>query len=352
MNLLSHIAALGLALGAHAAAAAPVGVMALDLENKANGRKLPSEFWYEAAPDALPQPFSLQPVFVPLDIARNAPPAARERRPLIVLSHGNWGSRFSQGWLVPALTNAGYVVLSTSHPGTMGNDQSVAGRFRLWDRPGDVSFALDELLKDPKLAAMIDATRIGFVGHSFGGWTGVSLAGGRWEPALQKAYCDQAAQKDYYCAAREDVSAIPAGDAANSYRDARIKAFYIMASGPGQGFTQESLRAIRAAVRVDTAQFDDVLEPVANSTALARAVPGASEVVRPVGHFAYVPLCRVKPPASAGDISLICADPDGVDRRHVLHAPGRLRLRGRKLCVFHHHGPTQTGGAVVPLITS
>ena len=71
----------------------------------------------------------------------------------------------------------------------------VAGRYRLWDRSRDVSFALDEVLKQPKWAALIDETRIGFVGHSFGGWTGVSLAGGRYDPGQQRAFCEKSLEE-------------------------------------------------------------------------------------------------------------------------------------------------------------
>src|SRR5260370_15219774 len=114
------------------------------------------------------------------------------KQPLIVISHGNWGSRFSQGWLALELVKSGYVVLSTSHPGTVGDDQSAAGRYRLWDRSRDVSFALDEVLKTPKWAALIDQDRIGFVGHSFGCWTGISIDGGRYAAASTKACCANA----------------------------------------------------------------------------------------------------------------------------------------------------------------
>jgi predicted dienelactone hydrolase len=314
------IVALGIVASAGVGAAEearPLGVVTLDLENKANARKVTSEFWYEAASDSAAQPFATNPVFRAMPLARNAAPAAQGKRPLVIVSHGNWGTRFSQGWLAAALTQAGYIVLSTSHPGTLGNDQTAAGRFRLWDRSTDVSFALDEVLKDPKWSALIDETRIGFVGHSFGGWTGLSLAGARYEPARQLSYCEHVAKKDYYCSQKDDISGIPVDDASRSYKDARIKAFYVMASGPGKGFTDESLRAIRAPIVFDTAQFDEVLEPQANSSDVARQVPGAKEVVRPAGHFAYVPVCNGRPPASAGVISQICADPEGVDRAQV-----------------------------------
>src|SRR5262249_15339978 len=135
---------------------------------------------------------SFRPPLRPITVARGADPRRDvAKRPIIVISHGNWGSRYSQGWLALKLVNAGYVVLSTSHPGTVGDDQTVAGRYRLWDRSTDVSFALDQVLKDPKWAALIDTPWIGFVGHSFGGWTGVSLAGGRYDPARQRAFCEK-----------------------------------------------------------------------------------------------------------------------------------------------------------------
>jgi predicted dienelactone hydrolase len=183
------------------------------------------------------------------------------------------------------------------------------------------SFALDEVLNDPKWAALVDEARIGFVGHSFGGWTGVSLAGGRYDPARQRAFCDNARKKDFYCdgTLKDDVAGVPAKDAGDSFEDGRIKAFYIMGSGPGQGFAPDSLKLISAPFLVDTAQFDEILDPVSNSTNLARQIPSAREVVRPVGHFAYVPECRwlVGPILTKLAGLPLCGDPQGVDRAQV-----------------------------------
>ncbi len=305
-----------------AAAADVVGTTTLELQDKATGRKVTTELWFKAAPDARIEWFSPRPPIRSIPIARNADPRPPLRKhPLIVISHGNWGSRFSQGWLAHELVKSGYVVLSTSHPGTDGDDQSVAGRYRLWDRSRDVSFALDEVLKHPKWAALIDENRIGFVGHSFGGWTGVSLAGGRYDPVRQRAFCDKAAKKDFYCdgTLKDDIAGVATEDAGDSFRDVRIKAFYIMASGPGQGFAADSLRSIGVPFVVDTAQFDEILDPVSNSTNLAQQIPGAREVVRPVGHFVYVPECRwLIGPALAKFAGLpLCDDPKGVDRTRV-----------------------------------
>jgi predicted dienelactone hydrolase len=291
-----------------------VGTVTIEIDNRAASRTITNELWFEAAPGAAVEPFSTRPPFRAIPIARNATPnSAGGKRPLIVISHGNFGSRFSHGWLAVPLVSTGYVVLSTSHPGTAAGDQSAAGRYRLWDRSRDVSFAIDELLKNARWSWLIDEHRIGFVGHSFGGWTGVSLAGGRWDAARQRAFCERAQKRDFYCAGtlKDDITGVPARDGGESYRDTRITAFYIMASGPGQGFTPESLKSISVPFIVETAQFDTVLEPQANSSALARQIPGAREVTRPAGHFVYAPECIDEIPAGA---SQICSDPPGVDR--------------------------------------
>jgi predicted dienelactone hydrolase len=321
---MSLFAALLLASAIPTAAAAgdSVGTATLELENKATGRKITTELWFEAAGDAKIEWFTPRLPLRPIPIARNANPQPPFRKhPLIVISHGNWGTRFSQGWLALELVKAGYVVLSTSHPGTVGDDQTVSGRLRLWDRSRDVSFAHGEVLNDPKWAALIDETRIGFVGHSFGGWTGVSLAGGRYDPGQQRSFCEKVLKKDFYCNAilKDDIAGVSVTDAAESFGDARIKAFYIMASGPGQGFVAESLRSISAPFFVDTASFDEVLEPLANSTAIARQIPGAREVTRAVGHFAYVPECRwlIGPVLTRLAGLPLCDDAQGVNRAQV-----------------------------------
>ena len=323
MRMLILLAAL--AIGAPATCAAVqnervVGATTIELQNKVSKRKVVTELWYAPAGNPKAEDLSFRPPLRPVTVARGAEPVSG-KRPLIVVSHGNWGSRYSQGWLALKLVRSGYIVLSTSHPGTVADDQTATGRYRLWDRSRDVTFALDQVLNDPKWAALIDETRIGFVGHSFGGWAGVSLAGGRFDPVRQRAFCESVSKKDPYCdgTLKDDVSAISAIDAGESFKDARIRAFYIMASGPAQGFAADSLQSISAPFIVDTARFDEILEPLANSGALAKQISGAREIVRPVGHFAYVPECRPligKVLAAAAGIP-ICDDPAGIDRATV-----------------------------------
>ncbi len=295
-----------------------VGTTTIEMKDASRNRAVTSELWFEAAPGSRAEDFSVLPPLAAISIARNAQPKpGTERRPLIVISHGNWSTRYGQGWLAIELVKAGYWVLTPSHPGTMNGDLRAESRARLWERSQDVSFALTQLLNDPVWAARIDAQRIGFVGHSFGGWTGVSLAGGVYDYARQLQACKDMQPKDLYCEGqvKEDEPSWATKDGTASFKDARFRAFYLMATGPASGFSPESLKGITVPVVLDTAKQDTVLAPQVGSSLLARTIPGAREIVRDVSHFVYVPICR--PVVGRLLAAQICTDAPGADRQTV-----------------------------------
>jgi predicted dienelactone hydrolase len=298
--------------------AATVGTRTLAIKDTERGRNLTTEIWFQADSSAKAEGFSPILPIAAIQLAPNSDPAADfKKRPLVVISHGNWGTRYSQGWLASRLVRAGYVVISPSHPGTMNDDRTSAGALRLWDRSDDVRVALSAVLKDPKWAALIDQDKIGFWGHSFGGWTGVSLAGGKFDMNQEIAACKEQTPKDMYCNGllTDDLSKISLEGSDGSYADSRFKAFYLTATGPVRGMTVPSLKAITTPMLFDTAQFDEVLAPEMNSTWAAKTVPNATEIVRPVGHFVYVPIC--KPIIGKLAAALICTDLKGVERADV-----------------------------------
>jgi predicted dienelactone hydrolase len=295
---------------------ATLGVETVPIKDAA-GRDVTTEVWYPASESAVESAFAARPFFQPIQLARGASYCCEKEksRPLIVISHGIFGNRFSQGWLASTLVSHGYIVATVTHPNTTADDITPAGIYRLWDRAADVSFVLDKLLSDPKWSTRIDPARIGFVGHSFGGGTGVLLAGGVQDAGALIRFCKTpAATRDTYCAslAKLDPQNLDLRPTKSSYLDQRIRALYLMASAPAQGFSAETLRSIRASIVVETAIQDEILDNSANSTMFAREIPGASAVNRQVGHFAYVPVCLTGsiPPQAAS----ICTDPAGVDR--------------------------------------
>lgn len=114
--------------------------------------------------------------------------------PLLVISHGLGGTRDGLDYLGKFWASHGYVCAQIQH---LGSDESVwrgtaqpmaamraAARSpqAINDRPLNVKFAIDELLKsnlDPKSALFgrIDGSKIGAAGHSFGAFTAQAVAG-------------------------------------------------------------------------------------------------------------------------------------------------------------------------------
>ena len=298
-----------------------VGTASIDMDDKAHMRKFVSELWFEAAPG-----FQGRGVFGPATASLPQDRAQRRaghpplgKRPLIVVSHGNWGTRYSQGWLAVRLVNAGYVVLSTSHPGTLGDDQSVAGRLaalgpgaRRLVRPGP------RCSSTPSGPRSSTTGRIAFAGHSFGGWTGVSLAGGRYRSRATAGLLRGRPDKGLLLRRhrfKDDTSGI------RRRRQRLVQGHPLQgllhhATGPGRGFLARITQVDRPPFLVDTAKADEILEPGGQFERVGPAHSAARELVRPVGHFAYVPECKwlVGPLLARAADTPICNDPKGVDR--------------------------------------
>ncbi len=184
----------------------PPGTRALTLTDTARARTLPTQVWYPAVAEAAPAVaagFSvteyetganrtrLTELLAAADptcptatahAARDAAPAAG-RFPLIAMSHCHECTRFSTATVAERLASHGFVVIAVDHVGNT-----------LWDQPsglpidtttltlrvGDVRFAIDAALSGgdvpAELQAIVDSTRVGVVGHSFGAVTAGKVA--------------------------------------------------------------------------------------------------------------------------------------------------------------------------------
>jgi dienelactone hydrolase len=200
----------------------PVGVRTIEAHDQARGRLFPCEIWYPAQSDA-------RDGAVPDEIRDSA--ACPGAHPLVVFSHYSGGHRRSATFLCTHLASHGYVVAALDHSEVVApelarrDDETDAERARRIDavvasRVPDVRFLLDHLLgsgaaidtadngaaddrasdagasdagaedagaedagaedagaadnraADNGIADIeFDASRIGLVGHSFGGWT-------------------------------------------------------------------------------------------------------------------------------------------------------------------------------------
>ena len=168
----------------------------MEARDRARGRVFPCEIWYPAAAQYSGQDLApaTQDVFtVPAAGGQRTQAAVRNAKaeagsyPLLLFSHHSGGPRRMATFLCTHLGSHGYVVAAMDHSEVVAADlarregeteQQKAARVEavIGSRVPDVRFLLDRLLGgapyDP--AARLDGSRIGIVGHSFGGWTALA----------------------------------------------------------------------------------------------------------------------------------------------------------------------------------
>ncbi len=133
--------------------------------------------------------------------------AAQGPYPLVVFSHGFSMSAAGYSLSAEHYTSHGFIVLAPDH-----KEQFDPTWEDMWkaaiDRPRDVKQALDyaEELTAPggAMAGLIDMEHVAVVGHSYGGYTALAMAGAQVDLEAYNARCAQLAADDwrsFLCAA-------------------------------------------------------------------------------------------------------------------------------------------------------
>jgi predicted dienelactone hydrolase len=124
--------------------------------------------------------------------------------PLVVASHGLAGDRTGFATIAQHLASHGFAVAALDHPGSdraqfqallEGRTDEIANPTEFSDRPRDISFLLDEFTRlnrdsNSFISNRLDMEKIGIIGHSFGGYTALALAGAQLNFDNLKANCD------------------------------------------------------------------------------------------------------------------------------------------------------------------
>ena len=180
----------------------PVGVRTLEAVDTVRSRRFPSEVWYPAAArhagedgdPATQDRLTLPSGETRLQAAVRDAAARPGTHPLVAFSHGGsrWGRRMAT-FLCTHLASHGHVVAGLDHSemvapelarrsGETAEEKSARVQACIANRVPDVRFLLDRLLSgeawDPE--ARLDATRVGMVGYSFGGWTALAATEVDW----------------------------------------------------------------------------------------------------------------------------------------------------------------------------
>ncbi|MEW2418026.1 alpha/beta fold hydrolase [Streptomyces sp. NPDC046866] len=185
--------------------------------------------------------------------------------PLVVVSHGTGGSGSAMGWLVDPLVEAGLRVAALDHHGNNFVDgYEPEGFLHVWERPRDVSFALDVLAREQPLGP------VGAAGFSLGGYTAAALAGARVDPHVLQAVLTGAvplpdipefpgALQALRTRHTEDESSRRALDAAGAdLSDPRVRAVFQVAPGAGGFLTPTSLATVQVPVGIRWGGADTV----------------------------------------------------------------------------------------------
>lgn len=331
--LIPLLGLLGATVVTQAASYIKVGMVTRDYKDDARQewegtgpRPLTTVIWYPAAPNRKvayifegpveTQVFDSVPVAPDVDIART-----KQKYPLVLLSHGTGSSAQQLIWLGHHLASRGYIAAAVNHHGNSDAEKKAfaQGAALVWERPKDLSVALDRLLADPTFGPRIDADRIGAAGFSLGGYSVIALGGGKFSPDTFAAWC-KSEQHDVTCEARP---ALPDNLQVNesisrsndSYRDPRIKGVFAIAPVLAHGFTQTRLTDLTIPVRIVVGEADTVAPMATNAVHYAQIIPQAqlSVLHGDVGHYEFMAACT----AYGRKTQPVCKDAAGVNRVRV-----------------------------------
>jgi predicted dienelactone hydrolase len=292
-------------------AAGPFAVGVTTVETGGD-RSLPVEIWYPAkrgaTGDAATYDLTLGALVLatlpsPLAAVRDAPIADEGGAlPVLIFSHGSGGARVQSVFLTEHLASHGFIVAAPDH---LGNTLREAVNSSLAIptvqiaalRPVDVSRTLDLVLAkgessgDP-LFGRVDPLRVGVVGHSFGAFTALRIAGATIDLTAAKTVCS--GDSGALCDGWEGANDFP-----TSARDARFLAAVALAPGGAQvistGLAPSGYRDAAVPVMIQGGTLDDVMPYQPECVAPYETLPDDAVLVGldHAGHFTFTDICQL-----------------------------------------------------------
>jgi predicted dienelactone hydrolase len=287
----------------------------VDFINQNVNRPAKIKFWYQSGAEPCEATICLTP--------------KQSSHRVAIISHGAFGSPREMNWLGYALASQGWVAVGVAHfgeswvYGAENIDPSSAMRF--WQRPQDVSFAIDILSKEGVFNTSLKTDKIIMLGHSSGGFTSLAMAGAYLEAGKSETYCaSEKANDDKGCnygqpskrkpMSKEMLTKI--GLLQEQMRDERVVGIIALDPALGHAVSEQSLKSIKVPTLVIGSLENDFLPYSTHSKYYANHIQGANLVgiKQGAGHFVYIDKCdsdqEVKGVA-------LCKDREGVDRSAI-----------------------------------
>ncbi len=304
--------------------------------------------WYPTHTATAETPLAIGPPAAPLfqEAGRvEDAPVSGGRLPTLLLSHGNGGTARMMGWLGTALARAGYLVIAVDHPGNNGIDpMTLAGSVLPWLRADDLATALAAVQADPVLGAHVDATRLGLVGYSAGGFTALVAAGARPDMPRLARFC-AAHPDDGVCRPQDEspthtqaarLAAAAAPELAPHVRQAGqsralpgVRAAFLLAPAIVQAFDPAELEALPLPLSIMVGTDDAVAAPASNSDVAAALAGNAVLHHLPgVAHYDFLSECT---PLGASRLQALCHTRVPKAATHAAAVDEALRFFGENL---------------------
>ena len=239
-----------------------VGVRTLTINDASRKRALTLEVWYPAKLQSGQTETTIYKATIGASKFDLAGKAARDasvetgKFPLIILSHGQAGSRYIMTYLTEHLASRGYVVAAIDHTGSTYDDITPPAYISsLVDRPLDILFSIGEVAKAITTA---DANNVGLMGYSYGGYSVLNAAGVGLDKANLEAYC-KASNNEGPCFALPFFDGIVPARGMNVVKpDPRVKAVMAFAPYGVPWLSPAQLAAMRVPLFVACGEGDDV----------------------------------------------------------------------------------------------
>jgi predicted dienelactone hydrolase len=318
-----------LCLGFVAFTARAAGIYELVIPPDRSGAEISARLWTPCA--SPPGPITVNRGTVRLTIhgVKNCAPSSKHL-PLIVISHGGFEDMFTHHDTAEFLADAGFAVVTFNHTQDSGystKDQmdNISG---FLVRPIDVKRVISFVLSSSQAFADIDSQRIGFFGHSRGGYTGLVLAGAVPNFKAPPFPC----REEWYMCRQIRDNDIPVQH--DSGFDPRIKAFVI--ADPVSFFPDKtSLQKVAAPIQLWSSERGGLGVRPEDVMSLKKNLPDSPEFHRPANsaHLDFLFPCSDD---EAKAMSFQCVDdPPGFDR-----ADFHREFNAQMLDFFRKHLPS------------
>ncbi len=262
-----------------------VGSTQFQVKDETNGISFPVLVQYPTHQQSSPTNFGPYT----MDVCSDAKIVAG-RFPLVIISHGNGGSHLLYRTISTFLAKSGYIVAMLEHYGNNRNNNELEKSIEnLQYRPRHVSLTIDYLLSETIFGQNISVDKIGIIGHSFGGYTALALAGGR--PWTQT------------------------GQQVEVQNDPRVKTLVLMAPVAAYYIPESSLDNVNIPILLLIAEHDTFTPKAWTADVVLNGVPDKSKVtfrkISNAGHFSFI---SPFPVTMTSANFLPSTDPAGFDR--------------------------------------